>query len=201
MRESRSARRPVEVGAKPCLRRIQTNELGRTEEEQGAQVKLAPPVCHLNDFGESLLPTPDETWVIVSIQDDTVLLSAPSGHSIRLAKEHICNSVPGSPRDDQANDPISCGCWCRCSLGATNTWVRPNSKPGAPVEPPVDLARKREQLRFRTWSGPLDGRSRSWIAYSSISQTSYMAVHPTLLTLGKPSGPLSRLCEPRSPLS
>jgi len=41
------------------------------KKNKGMQVKLVPPACHLTDFGEPLLPTPDEAWSIVSFQDET----------------------------------------------------------------------------------------------------------------------------------
>jgi hypothetical protein len=101
---------------------------------KGALVKLSPPACHLSEFGEPLLPTPDEDWTIVSFQEFTVLLSAPSGYSIQLHKDHICNWVSGSQNFLRLMVQVF--------IEGDDNWVRPNSKPGAPVEPSINHALK-----------------------------------------------------------
>jgi hypothetical protein len=113
------------------------------KKNKGSLVKLAPSACHLNDFGEPILPAPDESWTLTSFEASRVLISAPSGHSIYLDKDHIVNSVPAAAKPgSQAGDPDFLRLMVQIFIAGDGIWLKPNSKPGAPVDPPMDLSTK-----------------------------------------------------------
>jgi hypothetical protein len=113
------------------------------KKNKGSQVKLAPPACHLNDFREPILPAPNESWTLTFFEVSRVLISAPSGHSIYLDKDHIVNSVPAAAKQgSQAGDPDFLRLMVQIFIAGDEIWLKPNSKPGAPVDPPMDVAKK-----------------------------------------------------------
>jgi hypothetical protein len=113
------------------------------KKNKGSQVKLAPPACHLNDFGEMVLPALNESWTLTAFEASRVLISAPSGHSIYLDKDHIVNSVPAAAKaDSEPGGPHFLRLMVQIFIAGDEIWLKPNSKPGAPVDPPIDLAKK-----------------------------------------------------------
>jgi hypothetical protein len=102
----------------------------------GCRVQLVPPACRLDAQGRAL-PQIDDEWIIQEVSGSGVRISnARTGHTTTLGKDHI-HHYTSNP--DKSQFGVQYGFLTlnvQVFIDASSLSIRPNARPGEPVEPP-----------------------------------------------------------------
>jgi hypothetical protein len=101
----------------------------------GCRVELVPIVCRLDENGREL-PQIDDDWIIDKVSTG-VVVSNSGGHVTTLGKDHIHHftSNPDRSRTGILHGFLTLN--VQVFVQGNRLWVRPNTRPGEPVRPPV----------------------------------------------------------------
>jgi hypothetical protein len=119
-------------------------QLGQLKKNVGFKVQLIPTACSIDDSGNKL-PAVDDDWRIRKVSNDGVDISNERTlHETILGPDHIHHftSNPNRPRGEIKFGFLTLN--VQVFIQGTKLWVRPNGRPGEPVEPP-------KQEFIKTW--------------------------------------------------
>ena len=111
--------------------------MGAAKKNLHQRVELVPTPCRLDERGQKL-PDIDYDCIIECISDktETVGIAFPaSGHHITLGKDHIYKYTTNPARSTNGVQHGFLTLHVQVFLQGQRAWVRPNTKPGDPVEP------------------------------------------------------------------
>jgi len=119
----------------------------------GWRMKLAPPACHLDSYGVAL-PERNEDWIVASVTDEVIELSAASGHRLILGTDHVVSffTNPQEAGPDSRNGIVQLK--VQAFIQGARISLTPTARPGERVDPPsVNIREKEVSFNYPTESG------------------------------------------------
>jgi hypothetical protein len=113
----------------------------------GYKVQLVPMACHLDAAGD-ILPPRGEEWTITSSGVDFLAINTESGHLYRLGKDHVHHYASDAHRSVGGDHYGFLTLHVQLFIQGTTVRVVPNSRPGAPVDPPAADKTVRARVHF-----------------------------------------------------
>ena len=120
----------------------------------GFRVQLEPVACRLDEFGREL-PPEDDDWIVQDVSSAGVRISnVRTDHVTMLGPDHIHHFTTNPDRSKGGLQYGFLVLHVQVFLSGNKLWVRPNSRPGEPVRPPVvQVTEKWVDLRYPNDSG------------------------------------------------
>jgi hypothetical protein len=121
----------------------------------GCWVQLVPSACRLDEQGRKL-PSIDDDWIIFRVSEEGVeIQNTRTGHTPTLGYDHIHNFTSNPNHSQPAG--VRYGFLTlnvQLFLHRNKVVIRPNARPGEPVEPPsVSVTEKWVDFRYPFDSG------------------------------------------------
>src|SRR6202034_4324102 len=112
--------------------------LEQLKRNKGWRVQLIPIASRLNDDGRELPPL-DDDWIVGDVSNEGVLIAnTRTPRQVMLGADHIHHFTTNP---DRSQDGFKYGFFTlnvQIFLQGHKSWVRPNTRPGESVKPPVD---------------------------------------------------------------
>lgn len=120
----------------------------------GSRVQLVPTACRL-DENASKIPPIDDDWLIEGVSADGVRISnIRTGHVTTLGGDHIHHFTTNPDRSVTGIAHGFLTLNVQVFLQGRMLWVRPNTRPGEPIEPPrVEVIERWVDFKYPSDSG------------------------------------------------
>lgn len=103
----------------------------------GCRVQLVPIACRLDENGREL-PSADDDWIIGEVSIAGVRISnIRTGHVSTLGKDHVHHFTSNPDRSQTGIPHGFLTLNVQVFLQGNKLWVRPNARPGEPINPPL----------------------------------------------------------------
>jgi hypothetical protein len=113
----------------------------------GYKVQMVPVACHLDTAGD-ILPPRGEDWIITSSGADFLEIDAGVGGPYRLGKDHVHHYTSDAHRSADGDNYGFLTLNVQLFIQGTIIRAVPNSRPGAPVDPPATDKTARARVHF-----------------------------------------------------
>jgi hypothetical protein len=127
--------------------------LEQLRKNTGRRVQLVPPAQDIDESGLHAVPV-DDDWIIVEVRDEGVRVSnVRTSHATILGKDHIYSFSSNPNRSAGGLEYGFLILHVQIFMRGMDTWVRPNTRPGSPVEVIATIVDKWVDINYPRDSG------------------------------------------------